>query len=329
MLSILLTVLKMIGITVLVILGLILFILLLILFVPVRYRGNGSYMEDSFAVRLRVSWLWHLLTVRGEYQKDQELHIYLKILGITVYDNLKKNADRKRNKKARSTKTKSGKTCEIQAASSETVMPEAAASTDSWPDPGGIVQEDRESDGDRPTGAEKTVNDVILDELDENCAKKPGIVQKIKNFLINFVNFFKNIKFTFHKVCDTIVRIKDSIDYYLKVLQLDSTKRAFSACRRQLVRVLGKISPRKYRINLHLGFEDPAVMGEVLAVWGMLYPLHQGNIDLQPEFGQSVIEGDFSFQGLVSVFVFVRTACILFFDRDIRQLIKRLKRSEI
>ena len=109
---------------------------------------------------------------------------------------------------------------------------------------------------------------------------------------------------------------------------MDSTKRALTVCQKQFVYVLRKLSPQKYRINLHLGFEDPAVMGEVLAVWGMLYPLHMGNIDLQPEFEQSVMEGDFSFRGHVSVAVFVRVACSLFFDKDFKRLLKHLRRSE-
>lgn len=124
------------------------------------------------------------------------------------------------------------------------------------------------------------------------------------------------------------MKIKDNINYYLKVLQSDSAKRALSLCQKQFMYILRKILPQKYRVNLHLGFDDPAVMGEVLAVWGMLYPLHQGNIDIQPEFEQTVMEGDFSFQGHASAFVFVRAACILFFDKDIKRLFKHLRRSE-
>lgn len=119
MVSILLTVLKIIGIIILVILGLILFLLLLILFVPVRYYGNGSYQEDFFAAKLRASWLLHLISVRGELQKEQALHIYMKIFGITVYDNLKADDTKTRHKKSKSTKNKTESTGEIQAASAE------------------------------------------------------------------------------------------------------------------------------------------------------------------------------------------------------------------
>lgn len=313
MLSILLTVLKVIGIAILVILGLVLFILLLVVFVPVRYRGSGSYGAASYDVRLRASWLLHMIFVQGEYQNEQALHIYLKILGIPLYDNLKI-----RNKKKKLTKTKAENTGEIQAASAEDPAPEDFSSE--------LAAEEIPS-GDR-FAAEMTTDADTWDKSTDNNEKKLGIVQKFKNFLINFVNFFKNLKFTIHKVCDTIVKIKDNIKYYLGVLQLDSTKRAFTNCQKQFVRVLKKISPRKYHVSLHLGFDDPAVMGEVLAVWGMFYPLHQGNIDIQPEFDQTVMEGSFSFRGRVSVFVFARAACILFFDRDIRQLIRQLKNHQ-
>lgn len=330
MVSILLTVLKIIGITILVILGLVLFMLLLVLFVPVRYNGGGSYDDGMFDVRLRASWLLHMVAVRGEYQKEKELHIYLKIFGITIYDNLRAAGEKSGNKKVKSKKTKikntkTKKTGEIQAASSEDAPPEDAVSEDVLPEPAhaddSLVNYSAET--------ETTENNGSSDELTDSDGRGSGIAQKIKNFLIDFVNFFKNIKFTIHKVCDTMVRIKNNIKYYLKVLQLDSTKRAFASGQKQLVRVLKKLFPRKYRVSLHLGFDDPAVMGEVLAVWGMFYPLHLGKIDIQPEFEQAVMEGEVSFQGRVSVFVFARAACILFFDRDIRLLIKHLKRGEI
>ena len=310
MVSILLTVLKIIGIMILIVLGLILFTLLLILFVPVRYCGRGSYQNGLFAAKLRASWLLHMISVGGTYQNGQDFHVFLKIFGIPFYDNLREHSKTK-HKKVKSTKNKTESQGEIQAASSEE-----------------YTKEDRVFEA--PDSEKEQNSDYsIPDKPAERSRKKLGIVQKIKNILTKFVNFFKNIKFTIEKVYDTIVRIKNNIKYYLKVLQLDSTKRAFVLCQKQFSNLLRKIMPRKYRVNLHLGFDDPAVMGEVLAVWGMLYSLHLGNIDIQPEFDHSVIEGDFSFQGHVNAVVFARAACILFFDKDIKRLIKHLKRGGI
>lgn len=93
------------------------------------------------------------------------------------------------------------------------------------------------------------------------------------------------------------------------------------------MRIAKSLSPQKFQVNLHLGFEDPAVLGEILAVWGMLYPFHQGRIDIVPEFGQTILEGDILLKGKISLFVYLKVALILFFDKNIKQLIKQIKRS--
>lgn len=305
MASILFTVLKIVGITFLVILGFVILILLLVLFVPVRYHGKGSYYDSTFSTKLNFSWFWHMVSVWGVFQKGQGFHIYLRLFGITIYDNLRKTDKKRKHKKVKSTKTKLEHSSEIQAAETQDTIPNQIAVEEEKP-----LKEEAYLD----------TEDVVFIESDRP-KKKRTLWQKIKQF-------FKNIKFTFNKVCDTIVKIKDNIKYYLEVLQLESTKLAFATCQKQIGYVLRKLSPRNFQINLHLGFDDPAVMGEVLAVWGMLYPIHMGNIDIQPEFDRAVMEGDFSFRGCISVFVFVRTACILLFNKNIKNLLKQLKREE-
>lgn len=318
----LLTVLKIIGIVILVLLGLILFLLLLVLFVPVRYRGKGSYQNGTFMTTLRVSWLLHIVSVMGAYQNEQELHLVLKIFGIPFFDTF-------RNKKAKSTKTKRRPASEIQAASSD----------EDWGADEEFYQEYEEfEDGARDIFHTTVIQPSLeKDDTVNRQAQRPfrkprrklNIIQKIKDFFSKFVNFFKKLKFTFNKVCDTMVRIKKNIKYYLEILQCDSTKQALTVCWGQFGRIIRKIAPRKFSVNLHLGFEDPAMMGQVLAVWGMLYPVHMGAVDIQPEFDQTVLEGEFSFRGRVSVFVFVHAGCILFFNKDLKRLIKSLRQKEI
>ena len=300
------TVLKIIGIVILVLLGLILFVLLLVLFVPVRYRGSGSYQNGTFMTTLRGSWLLHIVSVMGAYQNGQELHLVLRIFGIPFFDTF-------RNKKAKPTKTKGKPTGEIQAASSEKDDSGYLGSEETFQEENFYEDSSQEENSYQKYG---------------QTVKKPNIIQKIKDFFTKFVNFFKKIKFTFDKVCDTMVRIKKNIKYYLELLQRDSTKQALSVCWGQFGRIVKKVAPRKFRVNLHLGFEDPAVMGQVLAVWGMLYPLHLGAVDIQPEFDQVVLEGDFSFQGKVSVIVFVHAGCVLLFNKDLKGLIKSLRQKE-
>lgn len=330
MVSILLTVLKIIGIVLLVILGLFVLILLLVLFVPVRYRAKGDYHDTSIAAGMHVTWLLHAASFKADYTSGQAFHMRLKIFGIPVYDNQKTGGKKFRNKKSVSTKNKTGSAGEIQAASFEDAQEDITEKKETI-----ISENDYEADNSLSWISDDNVEQNLTadtSELEDFSEKETGIRKiflKIKTFFINFVNFFKNIKFTFQKICGTIIKIKDNIKYYLELLQLDSTKQAFSVCKEQLAWVFKKVSPKKFRINLHLGFDDPAIMGEVLAVWGMFYPLHQGAIDIQPEFDASVIEGNFSLKGHTSVYVFAKAACVLFFDKNIKLLIKHLKCSKI
>ncbi len=246
----------------------------------------------------------------------------MKIFGIPFFDTL-------RNKKAKPTKTKRKPAGEIQAASSD----------EDWGADEDFYQEYEEfEDGARDIFHTTAIQPSLeKDDTVNRHAQRPfrkprrklNIIQKIKDFFTKFVNFFKKLKFTFNKVCDTMVRIKKNIKYYLEILQRDSTKQALTVCWGQFGRIIRKIAPRKFSVNLHLGFEDPAMMGQVLAVWGMLYPVHMGAVDIQPEFDRTVLEGDFSFRGRVSVFVFVHAGCILFFNKDLKRLIRSLRQKEI
>lgn len=80
-------------------------------------------------------------------------------------------------------------------------------------------------------------------------------------------------------------------------------------------------------MNLHIGMEDPAAMGDLLGVWGMLYPIHQGHIDICPDFDQAVLEGEFYCKGRITVYIYIWTVMIILFDKDIRRLRKCLVRK--
>ena len=81
MLSTLLFILKIICIAVLAILGLVLFAVLLMLFVPVRYRLSCSYKED-FTARVKITWLLHILSVLATY--DHSLELSIKLFGFPL-----------------------------------------------------------------------------------------------------------------------------------------------------------------------------------------------------------------------------------------------------
>jgi len=71
MLAIILGILKVIGIILLCIIGLILLFLILILFVPVRYRAKGAYKDKIFNGRFEITYLLHILKIVAAFEKGK------------------------------------------------------------------------------------------------------------------------------------------------------------------------------------------------------------------------------------------------------------------
>ena len=71
-LQVLLLILKILGILFASVIVLLLVSLLLVLFVPVRYRAQGHKAED-YGIDARISWLLHIFRVRIRYAKEEKL----------------------------------------------------------------------------------------------------------------------------------------------------------------------------------------------------------------------------------------------------------------
>lgn len=332
MIGIILNILKIIGIILLVLLALIIVILCVVLFVPIRYQANGNF-KGQYQVSAKVTWLLHAVTLKIGQSSSDSLHIILKIFGLTVYDNTKpakESKGKKRSKKkSKNQKPTSVATSQIHAASIEAETEKTSSVSKSSSEDG--VSNMFYETAEEKSSTQSKENAVHTDDSTDNETDhkdKLTILQKIRIFFHKFIHFLQNIKYTFRKFYDTIVNIKSNICYYCDLLSQDTTKAAFAAANKQLVRIVRNLKPRHWRIYLHIGMEDPAAMGDILGVWGMLYPLHEGHVELEPEFDNSVFEAEFSCKGRIHIFIYLWTAYIILFDKNIKQLKKCLLREE-
>lgn len=101
MLHIVLVLLKIIGILLASILGLLIFLILLVLFVPIRYGIRADNLNELRAEG-KVSWLFRLLYIRVTYL-DEQLIIRLRLFGKIFYDSSNPR-EKKQSPKKRMTK---------------------------------------------------------------------------------------------------------------------------------------------------------------------------------------------------------------------------------
>lgn len=80
------TILKVIGIILLVVLALILAVVLCVLLVPVKYRAVGSFDNTDIRAKAHVSWLLHLFALHIEYAREADGYIRLAFVKKKLFD---------------------------------------------------------------------------------------------------------------------------------------------------------------------------------------------------------------------------------------------------
>ena len=106
MLHVLLLILKITGIVIACILGLVI-VVAAVLFVPVRYKTDADY-HGKFKAHAKLSWLG-ILRVIVSY--DEELAIKAKALFITIYSNNQKKEKTSKHRTSKKKKTKRLSVC--------------------------------------------------------------------------------------------------------------------------------------------------------------------------------------------------------------------------
>ena len=306
-LHMILTILKVVGILLLAVLGLVLFFLLSALFVPVCYRMWGKRTATVLEGKASVSWLFGLIRLSVGYVDSQsKLELYL--FGIPLLA-LKDRIDRWRKKRR-----KPGKRMR-QGKSSDTK-------------PADQMRKDNQAVQVKEP-AEKPVQDQVdSDSTEQEPDTAAVIFQKIKEILLKIWRFpgrvlerIRKSRLTFRQFCDKLKK-------WYRFLQMDDTKQALLFLKGKGFLVLRHMLPVKIQGNLHFGFEDPSITGQVLAVAGMGYPLYGKTFRLIPDFEQQVLEGEVNLKGRVFGGYLLLQAWQIYRCKEIRRTYQRFQHKE-
>lgn len=305
---ILLLILKIIGIILLVLLGILLTLILLLLFVPFCYRAEGSFYDNKPQAMARIRYLFPLLQVLIQY-KDDALEGKVKLFGLTVYDLFgeKEEPAPKTKRKLKKKKNHAEETSADEPAEKE----RNDALHETAPD---------RCSSDEADSKEESLEDEQEEKL--SLAQKIKIfIKTIKDKIISFIQKIKDI----HRKG---IEIKEKISFYYEVWQKEYTQRAFSKAKASLYKVWKSVRPRKGIVKFHFGTGDPGSTGQMCGYFGMLYPFIGKYVMIEPDFENKIYEGDFYFKGHLTIFVFLKVAWIILFDKDIKKLRKILMNSD-
>lgn len=312
--SILLLILKNIGMVLLWILGIVLVLLLLILFVPVRYAMDGSEadgtpreefspqdLKEHLSGAFRFSWLLHLIRGGIRYPEDPQFSVY--VLFFRVFrTHFGEPADKHRRKKKRKGKRGArGKKGRIRKPGNHK-NPKTSGKEAAKP-----AQDPDTKKAERKTAGEHTGANTGTAEKTADTAGP---------------------QYKFRKIYDSIRKALKDTDYYLQLFRSDLFRKAFDKASRQIIRVLRMLAPKQWSLAGTVGFGDPEKTGELLELLAFIYPFTRGSVQVDPDFYNCIADVKFRAKGRVTLFVVLYAFLVCWFDRDVKHVIRLLKREE-
>ena len=336
--TVFLSVLKVIGIILLSIFAIILALLLLILFVPIRYRLKGDWNSEAGHYYFKINIIWFLCLFRGkaEFLYDKEgpeaengLTYELKVLwhrlipGEYDDDDIPDYPD--------------PDLCSYPLNPADTDTGETESADSAY----------RESAHDgykEGTPGERVPGASGESESGKNSKKeeeKIRIPVRFSDRLREFTRFLRRLRrriwrrlsraketagYKIHFVYGKMKKLTRRTIYYKDLLQKDSTGKALRLLSDETFRALRALKPRKYSLNFLYGFEDPALTGEVTGVLSLIFLSAGKRVNYVPDFDNKVMEGDVFMKGGIKVLTIIIILWKLYFDQSFREFYRAVRR---
>ena len=339
--EVVLLILKIIGIVLLSIIGLILLVLLLVLFYPFSYRIKAHKDAECLNAAARILWLLGLVTVTASY--DKELWIKVRVLGIPVYkmkmwpsheeesdDTIPmENADETGNSQKEDAfgmekaESESAAESETNSNDEDTYTPEGEYFDEGYDESEMFSEED----------IDREIEEIINDDGYEAFEKLP-FLKKVKAFLHKIKEFILKCREKCYNIYDSIQqgiakvkKIYKNIDYYIRVFQHPCMKPALEKALKGIKKLLNHIKPRRIKTVIEYGSGDPASTMKVYGYYCMIYPFYGKKIKFTPDMENKVLNLDAKISGHLQMFRILTIAWSLFADRNIRRIVRLLKRE--
>lgn len=309
--TVLLTILKVIGWILLGILGLILLTVLTVLLVPIRYRADGVWKEEKY-IRGRVTWLLHLLSIRVTYEK--ELLLEVRVAGFLIYP--KKERLGKEKKAAEEGEAEEGTTAagaELPDEIENAKVPDLAAD---------------KVTGAKPQSADQNGESADRSEEEASATKDTAPGQTAGSFFEKLSGKLSQVTDRLRGMQHKTDQFKHKLVYYKKIWDQPQTRQAIRVGFYELCRILKHVQPQKLEIVGSVGTGDPASTGQIMAIQGMLYPWHKGNIRLEPDFEEKYIEGELHLKGRIRLGTLGICGLRILLNKNVRRLIRILRKKE-
>ena len=311
---VILLILKVLGITLLILLGIVLLLVLLLLLAPFHYTIDAEYYGDVKAVG-RIQWLCFVLDLKGVYGNNKFLY-YLKSFGFMISTN---DEEDKHYRAVSDEEAESDKSSDKAKASEAEKVPVKVVEDEFET----YEQEQKPKSEPQKKSIFMRIYEGIESGLEWVVTIPMRVHDKISELMARILDFFANLAENMNKVIKKRDMILQKITGVRSLLEKPYTKKVLKDGKVLLKKMWKHVRPRKLQGSIHFGLEDPATTGQLLGVVGMLYPVYRNHFVIAPDFEQQIFEGKIYAKGRVQIGRMTFLALRFMLTRDFFKTVQR------
>lgn len=332
-----LSILKVIGIILLVILLLLIFILGIFLFAPIRYQFDAKYEEKPDADVL-VRWSPILLKVIVNYHEGNFVYIIRMFGGVVMTnqdislswigrrffsskdDEVSRENDGGQTKRDSDNQRKTKKDFvvlddEIELWESENKQ--LAMKDGLQKGNNGKALED---EADKSTQEPQKLEITSSKKLRIKKEKKPR-----KSFIKTIRNKVQSIKRKIKDIINKLKRLNEKKDALLKVYHSKRFEVAKKDAIVYIKTLWGIIKPKKLEGYVHFGLNDPASTGQVLGILATFLVWYDHYLQIAPDFEKACVDGYLKGNGKFFLFPITKLIIKILFNKNLIKVIKKVQ----
>lgn len=312
--AIIFSILKWLGMILLVIVGLVVVIAACLLFVPVRYSVYLEHQEE-WVVKGGASWLLHLLHLSVLVEGGQESHT-MRILGVRFDTSGRRRKSKRKTVGGRRKNQKANVLQEGEQSRKETSQKNHA----------NVFPEKIEEISPKERSRQNPGEDK---ERNQPESKKKTLFQRIGEFFLpiqqGFVKIYKCIRAIWKFLREGPSEAAESKKPVLikEILQDSNTTVLWRLVWENIAALWKHSSPRKLKGKIRFGTSDPCTTGQILGVVGAGYGLLGRGVQITPDFENTVLEGNLELKGRIQIFVLLLIAKRVFLSDEWRHFKKQ------
>lgn len=305
--GIFLTILKIIGIALLIIVGILLLVLIIVLVAPVHYEGKADFSDGGANVHIKVGWLlfirFFLDFVKDVNAEKEGLDYRLNLFGRKFFPKNRKEEDKEEEK------TEPEKS---EASGSDSAGSEKAGEDKKDED----KKEETEVAEAEKAGDEKSGEEADSDEEEaKEDEPKQSFVDKLAALFEKLVRIWEN----------TMDAVEDTESKISLFFRRKTTRESKVWLKTALIKIGKHIRPKKLSGELEFGLDDPAATGYIAAGAAMVYDVYADTFELTPNFEEKTVKGKTEFGGRIILGYVVFIALRLYLRKHFRLFIKNAR----